>query len=189
MPAGAGTQRKWTYEDLLRLPDDGRRHEIIGGAHVIMPSPSRRHQAVLGRLHLAIGNFLASRSSLGQVYLAPFDVLFSPFDVVQPDLLFVAGDQLEIVTEKNVQGAPALVIEILSNGTRQHDERAKRRLYARGGVREYWVVDVDRNEVTVHRRVASRMLCRVTTVSGGPRMVLTTALLPEFMLSLDELFG
>lgn len=70
-----------------------------------MAAPFRLHQAVLGRLHLSVGTFLAARPELGQVYLGPFDVVFSMFDVVEPDLLFVAADQVEILTEKNVQGA------------------------------------------------------------------------------------
>ncbi len=188
MSAGTSVRRKWTYDDLLELPEDGKRHEIIDGEHFVMSSPVRRHQAILGRLHLAFGNFLANRPALGQVYLSPFDVVFSRFDVVQPDLLFVADDQTDILTEKNVQGAPALVIEILSEGTRNHDEQTKRRLYARGGVREYWMVDTDGGVVTVYRRVARGMLCRISRLTLRDHAVLTTPLLPEFELPLDRLF-
>lgn len=154
-----------------------------------MPSPLRRHQAILGRLYLAFGNFLAGRPDLGQVYLAPFDVVFSRFDVVQPDLVFIAPDQLDILTDRNVQGSPALVIEILSEGTRTRDEQTKRRLYARCDVREYWIVDVRDDVVTVHRRVGSRMLCRAVTLGTGRGATLTTALLPGLTIPLDELLA
>jgi Uma2 family endonuclease len=189
MPVGPGAGRKWTYDDLVRLPDDGKRHEIIDGEHFVMSSPLRRHQAVLGRLYLASGNFLAGRPDLGQVYLAPFDVVFSRYDVVQPDLVFIAADQLEILTEKNVQGSPALVVEILSDGTRRHDEQTKRRLYARCDVREYWIVDVRHDKVTIYRRVASRMLCRAVTLGVGRAATLTTPLLPGLAVPIDDLLA
>ena len=188
MPVTTGTRRKWTYDDLQRLPNDGKRHEIIDGEHVVMAAPCRLHQAVLGRLHLAMGNFLAACPELGQVYLGPFDVIFSLFDVVEPDLLFVAADQLEILTEKNVRGAPALVVEILSTSTRRHDERTKRRLYQRAGVLEYWIVDTDRRMVVIHRRMTRGMLCRVANLSAASGEVVTTPLLPGLAVPLHGLF-
>ncbi len=103
----------------------------------VTPSPNLRHQDVAGRLHLSIGGFLEAHPEHGRVFHSPLDVVFSFHDVVEPDLLFVASDQLEILTEKNVQGVPALVIEVLSPSTRKRDEKLKRSLYERGGVREY----------------------------------------------------
>lgn len=188
MPASTGASRRWTYDDLLRLPEDGKRHEIIAGEHFVMSAPYRRHQAVLGRLYLALGNFLAGRPELGQVYLGPFDIVFSMFDVVEPDLLFVAAEQVGILTERNCMGAPALVVEILSKSTRRHDERTKRRLYERGGVQEYWIVDPDREVVAVHRRQTRGILCRVANLERSAGAVVTTPLLPEMALPVDTLF-
>ena len=112
------TERKrLTYDDFLLFPDDGKRHELIDGEHFVTPSPNLRHQELLGRLHLAIATHLATRRHLGRVFLSPFDVVFTKYDVVEPDLLFVAGDRLDILTKQNVQGPPALVVEILSPGT------------------------------------------------------------------------
>ena len=82
------------------------------------------------------------------MFLSPFDVVFSFHDVVEPDLVFVAPDQLDILTDKNIQGTPALVIEILSPSTRKRDRQAKYRLYERTGVREYWLVDPELDAVT-----------------------------------------
>src|SRR4029453_1048148 len=133
MPTARSRNARLTYEDFLLFPDEGQRHELIDGVHYVTPSPNRRHQALLGRLHLAIGGFLARNSNLGQVFLSPFDVVLSNHDVVEPDLLFIARDQETILTEQNVQGAPALVVEIFSPSTQKRDRTIKRALFdARG---------------------------------------------------------
>src|SRR5688572_26164959 len=149
-PASPGV--KLTYEDFVLFPDDGKRHEIIDGVHYVTPSPNMRHQDLIGRLYFAITLHLRAHPTAGRVFLSPFDVVFSEFDVVEPDLLFIAADQLAILTEKNVQGSPALVIEILSPSTRKRDEQIKRRLFERGGVREYWLVDPKLDQMKVFRR-------------------------------------
>jgi Uma2 family endonuclease len=178
-----------TYADFLLFPDDGKRHELIDGVHYVTPSPSLGHQELVGRLYLAIGNFLATRRDLGRVFLAPLDVLMSEYDVVEPDLLFVAGDQRSILTEANVQGAPALVVEVLSPGTRRRDQGIKRKLFDEKGVREYWLVDPKHCRVTVCRRSPDGSFPVVSTlgVDGGNR--LATPLLPAFALSIAELFA
>src|SRR5687767_5351916 len=99
-----------TYEDLVRMPDDGLRHEIIDGVHYVTPSPVRRHQRLVRRLLVSLASFLEAHPDFGEVFSAPFDTVFTKWDVVEPDLLFVAADQLNILTEPNVQGAPALVV-------------------------------------------------------------------------------
>lgn len=137
-----------TYADLASFPDDGLRRELIDGELIVSPSPRLRHQEVLARLYLLFGNHVAA-SGGGKVYFAPLDVLFSDTNVVEPDLLFVADDRLEILTEMNVQGSPTLVVEVLSNP--RIDRVRKRDLYARFGVAEYWVVDPDADRVEVHR--------------------------------------
>ena len=115
--------------------------------------------------------------------------MFSPWDVVEPDLLFVAADQLDILTEPNIQGAPALVIEILSPSTRKRDLGIKRQLFDRSGVREYWVVDPRVNEVTVYQRAVDGSLPRVAQMGEADDATLTTPLLPEFTLSITKLFA
>jgi Uma2 family endonuclease len=122
------------------------------------------------------------------VYYAPFDVVFSHWDIVEPDLLLVAGDQLEILTEKNVMGTPALVVEILSPSTRKRDLHLKRRLFERSGVREYWLVDPDRTLVRVFRREDSAF-SPATELLASERATLTTPLLPGWSLAIDQLFA
>jgi Uma2 family endonuclease len=179
-----------TYDDFLLFPADGKRHEIIDGEHFVTPSPNTRHQVLVGRLHFAIEQFLRQYRGLGRVFLAPFDVVFTRWDVVEPDLLFIAGDQSEILTDRNVQGAPALIIEVLSPGTRKVDEHIKRRLFERGGVREYWLVDPEVDVVRVFRRTADgSSLPRETELSREAHDVLTTPLMPGLAIPLDELLA
>ena len=115
------------------------------------PSPFTRHYQLSIRLILALGNFLELHP-FGELCGTRFDCVMSLFDIVEPDLAVVLNDQAHIITKKNIQGAPALVVEIASPATRQRDRRQKRDLYARAGVREYWIVDPDANSVAVFRR-------------------------------------
>ena len=124
-----------TYEDFLDFPDDGRRHELIDGEHYVTPSPNAKHQVIVGNLHWLIRRYLEEQPR-GRVFLAPFDVVFSSFDVVEPDLLYISTERLAVLTAKHVRGAPDLVVEILSEGTRRTDEVTKRRLYERFQVQE-----------------------------------------------------
>lgn len=189
MPTTSHRDTRLTYDDFCRIPDDGMRHEIIDGVHYVTPSPVLRHQRLMARLHLAIGNFLERHPEMGEVFLSPFDTVFSPWDVVEPDLMFVAADQLDILTEPNIQGAPALVVEILSPGTRRRDLGIKRQLFDRGGVREYWIVDPKTNELTVYRRSSDGGLVEAERLSVSGDATLTTPLLPGFALSLAKLFA
>jgi Uma2 family endonuclease len=178
-----------TYDDFLLFPDDGRRHEIIDREHYVTPSPNLRHQVLAGRLFFAIELFLRQHPGTGQVFMAPLGVLFTKWDVVEPDALYVASDQHDILTEENVQGPPALVIEILSKGTRKTDEQIKRRLFERGGVREYWLVDPELDLVKVFRRQSDGSFPRVAELSREQHDVLATPLLPGLAIGLDELFA
>jgi Uma2 family endonuclease len=165
------------------------RHEIIDGEHYVTACPNTRHQVLLGRLHFEIELCLRQRPGGGQVFLSPFDVIFTKWDVVEPDLLLIASDQTDILTDMNVQGPPALVIEIASPGTRKRDEGIKLRLFDRGGVREYWLVDPERDRIVVCRRQADGSFPRVAELSREQRDVLTTPLLAELKIPLSELFS
>lgn len=142
-----------TYADLASFPDDGLRRELLDGELLVSPAPRLRHQRIVGRLHFAIEAHLREHGG-GQVYIAPADVVLSERTVLEPDLLFVSDQQLDILTEANVQGAPALVIEVLSDP--RIDRVRKRDLYARYGVPEYWIVDPDADRVEVYRLQGDR---------------------------------
>jgi Uma2 family endonuclease len=177
-----------TYDDFLRLPDDGLRHELIDGVHYVS-APNIHHQRIVGRLYLELGNYIRQHPSAGEVLLGPFDVVLSDFDVVEPDLLFVADWQRQIMTSRNASGAPALVVEVLSPSTRRVDEVLKRRLFDEHQVREYWLVDPVRAVVTVHRRAPDGRLSDLGELTAEHDETLTTPLLPGFSTSVRQLFS
>ncbi len=186
MPVG----QKLTVQELWALfPGEYHvRHELIGGEHFVTPTPVTRHQLLVGRLSFEIELYLRAHPGIGQLFGVPLDVVLSAHDVVEPDLILIASDQMEILTPKNVQGAPALVIEVLSPSTRRRDLGIKRELFNRGGVREYWIVDGRLNRIQVHRRNADGVLTMVGQLEAGVDDVLTTPLLPGLELRLGTLF-
>jgi len=189
MPVMSGPQKKLTSAELLLLPDDGKRHELIDGVHYVTPSPRIPHQVLVGRIFVAIANFLAVHQHLGRVFLSPVDVVMSEHDLVVPDLLFVTRDQQSILTDANVQGVPALVVEVLSPSTRRCDEGIKRKLFDQKGVREYWVVDPKAMRVSICRRAEDGSFPIVTTLEASIDDQLSSPLLPAFSLSMRELFA
>jgi Uma2 family endonuclease len=177
-----------TYDDFLSFPDDGQRHELIDGEHYVTPSPATVHQRLVTDLVIELGTYLRAQR-LGQVFAAPFDVVLSVHDVVEPDLLVVLDEQLDVLTAQHVRGAPAIVIEILSPGTRARDETLKRDLYARAGVREYWMVDPDARAIRVCRWPAAGQPGPVTDLAAAAGDALTSPLLPGFALEVAGLFA
>jgi len=141
---------KFTYQDYLHLPDDGKRYQVIDGEIYMIPAPIPYHQKVLTRLFKLIDAFVTNRN-LGIVLIAPCDVVLTNIDIVQPDIFFVSEERLHIIREKNIQGSPDLVVEILSPYSEKIDKISKTKLYARFGVKKYWIVDPDKKEVTVLR--------------------------------------
>ena len=139
--------KKFTYEDYLNAPED-ERYELLDGELVMTPASGEPHQRVSIRLGWKLIQFVAEHR-LGEVYSAPFDVVLSDTDVVQPDLLFVSNERADIITPANLQGAPDLVVEILSPSTAERDKTFKYALYAEHGVEEYWIVDTDAKTITV----------------------------------------
>jgi Uma2 family endonuclease len=183
----AGSATKLTYEDFALFPDDGKRHELIDGEHYVTPSPNRRHQSVLQNLNLILSAFVRERR-LGRVFFAPFDVVLTPVDVVEPDLLYISAERSDILTAANVQGAPDLVVEVLSPTGRRQDEVLKRDLYERGGVSEYWIVDPEAETVKVFRRGARGLFGRPLLLTLRDGDTLSTPLLPGLEVSLAAVF-
>ena len=182
-----GSTRRLTYRDFVHFPDDGRRHELIDGKHYVTPTPNTRHQRLVTRLSKALGDYLEIHP-VGEVFGVPLDCVLSLFDIIEPDVIFIANDQTDIVTKKNLRGAPALVVEINSPSTRRRDRRVKRDLYAKAGVREYWMIDPDANTVTVFRRTPQGEFPMVGTLTAASDNTLTTPLLPGFELRLPHYF-
>ncbi len=137
----------WTYDDYAAL-DDGKRYEVIEGELFEMSAPRIRHQRIVLLITRSLAAYV-DEGAVGEVFPMQTDVLLSPVNVVQPDVFFVSNANMDIVGELNIQGPPDLCVEILSPGNVGHDLRRKRDLYARFGVREYWLVDPERDTVTV----------------------------------------
>lgn len=178
---------QFTYDDYLLFLEDGRRHELIDGEHYVTPSPITKHQKISVNLLISVGTHLQSTKA-GHVLAAPMDVLLSEFDVVQPDLLFISKDRASILTEKNIQGAPDLLVEILSTSTRKTDEIIKRKLYEQHRVSEYWIIDPELETVKVYRFSDTNTYERVAELSLEAHHTLTTPLLPNWQLPLKQLF-
>ena len=174
---------KLTYEDYASLPDD-ERCELIDGELIPMPSPKEIHQ----RLLLLLGAswlWFVLETRLGAVYTAPFDVILSPTNVVQPDLIFVSSARAHIITEDNIRGAPDLVVEILSPSTAGYDRTTKRNLYARHGVGEYWLIDPYGKTATILILGANGYDTHAVYGEGD---TLTSPTLASFSLNLSDLF-
>lgn len=177
---------RMTYEEFVKLPDDGRQYELIDGELIVNPSPVPRHQMIAGNIYFAIRLFLQKHGG-ALVYSAPIDVRLGD-DIVQPDVVVIAGNRVQIVGDRNVVAAPDLIVEVLSEGTRRKDEIVKRKLYERAQVGEYWIVDPELELVKMHRLVdgALQRVAEIGTESGG---VLTTSILPDFTLDIREVFA
>ena len=179
------TAIKFTYADYKHLPEsETKRYELLGGELVMVPSPNERHQRIARNLGFILWEYIRQHE-LGVMYHAPFDVVLSPENVVQPDILFITAERAHIITEDNVQGAPDLVIEILSPATAGRDRTYKRTLYSRYGVQEYWLVDPKERTVEV-LTPGERGFER--TVEYGRDEVLRSPLLQGLEIDLREVF-
>jgi len=179
--------KEWSYEEFMSLPEGGPfRYEIIDGELCMTPSPNTRHQEISKNLFFKIESFLR-KNPLGKVFYAPYDVVFSKdlLQVVEPDLVFVLKERSAIIGEKNIQGVPDLLVEILSPSTESSDRRLKHSLYERFGVPEYWIVDPARDVVLIFRLSAGRYPAPLEYGQGDH---LESPLLPGLSISLSEIF-
>ena len=170
-----------TYEDYVKIPEDGRRHEIIEGRHIVNPAPRLRHQFVLGNIYDALRSL--RRSGRARVAFAPIAVQLTEFDIVEPDLIAIDAKSTQRIGKQKIEGPPELVVEVLSPSTRRLDRGAKRALYESMGVLEYWIVDSEKDTVCQHTLVD----CHYTEVVHTAGEFVSTAF-PELTVSLAEIF-
>ena len=142
---------KFNYSDYLLLADNEKRYEILEGELLMSPSPNAMHQIVLLNLATILKLFV-EKNDLGKIFIAPLDVVLSKFDVVQPDITFISKQRYHIVKSTHLEGAPDLVVEIISPGSAKRDRIIKRKIYALHGVKEYWLVHPEKEQVQVLRR-------------------------------------
>jgi len=138
-----------TYSDYAALPDDGRRCELHWGELSVTPAPGTRHQGAIVVLITLLHEHVKSQG-LGKVFVAPTDCILSNVTVVQPDVLYIATDRLAIISERGIEGAPTLVVEVLSPSTARLDRDRKMKLYAEHGVPYYWIVDPESRSVEAY---------------------------------------
>lgn len=179
----ASVSTPFTYRDYARLPDD-RRFEVIEGKLFLTPAPRTSHQRICGELFAALREHVRHHD-LGEVLIAPCDVVLSETNVLQPDILFVRRDRLSIIGEKYVSAAPDLLVEVLSPRTKTRDRKLKFRLYARFGVPELWVADGDARSIEVYENTERRFQLRKRYRVG---QTLRSKVLPRLRLALESVF-
>ena len=155
---------KLDYSDYLAAPDDGKTYEIINGDLYVAPAPSPLHQRFSRRLQRQLEDYFHVRS-LAEVFDSPIDLILTNADVVQPDLLVVADPAQ--VSKRGIEGAPLLVVEVLSPSTRKRDLSIKARRYAELEIPHYWVVDPDHKRLECHRLEAGTYKKIVEGTSRG----------------------
>ncbi len=138
-----------TYEDYAALPNDGKRYEILEGELAVPPAPSTKHQTASVNLTGLLRQHVREKD-LGKIFHAPVDLILESTSVLQPDLLFVSKARQSIITDRAIEGAPDLVVEILSPATSRNDRVTKAQIYARHKVPAYWIVDPDQETVEVY---------------------------------------
>ncbi len=172
-----------TYEDLCRIPSDGQRYELIDGEVFLASSPNSRHQIILRRLFRLFEDAAPGRS---EVFFAPLDVVLAGDTALQPDLILVLEENLDVVQDV-IRGVPDLVAEVLSPSTAEMDRRRKAEAYARHGIGEYWILDLGARSIEILRLDRGRKAYRLAaTLHPGDHAA--TPLLPDLSVDLAALF-
>ena len=177
------TTRLMTYEDYAKMPDD-ERWELINGELILAPSPRTSHQDAQSNFGTEMSYFVRRRE-LGKFFFANTDVVLSDYVVLIPDLCFVSNERSHIITPANIQGAPDIVVEILSPSTSRRDWNDKRELYAAHGTREYFILDP-----------SNKIVWRLTPKDGALEIeqtyyegdTVTSTVLEGFSIAVDDIF-
>ncbi len=172
-----------TPADLRAFPE-GTLAQLIDGTLVMAPAPTTYHQRIVSRLDRTLGVFVEDEE-LGEAFVSPIDVFLDDSHQVQPDLVFVAADRRHLVSKRGIEGAPDLVVEVLSPSTGYYDLTQKREAYERTGVREYWIVDPERQSVEV---LALEDDGYRTAVKAAREGRVASVLLGGFEVDLNRLF-
>ncbi len=175
---------KFVYEDLKRIPPDRNRYEILDGELLVTPAPKTIHQRIVRNLALALAQHVRAHR-LGEVLFAPYDVVFSPSTVFEPDVLFVSQARLHIIGEDNLSGPPDLAVEVLSESTAEVDREIKPKHYARHGVAEFWLIDPKGKTVEI-LRLKEGAFERVARLTFGDNI--TSPLFPGLSLPVAGLW-
>jgi len=175
-------KRKLDYDDYLRLPDDGKRYEILDGELYVTPAPSPLHQRVSKRLQRKLEDYFEARG-LGEVFDAPIDMILGRHDVAQPDILVVINPGQ--ISGRGIEGAPLLVVEVLSAFTRRHDRGVKMRRYAALAIPHYWIADPEGRSIVCYR-LDGDTYRQIFTGEGATQLAPTDW--PDLSISLSDLW-
>ena len=174
--------KRWSYEEYYRLDDD-QRYEIIDGNLLTAPAPDTWHQSWLGELYVILRNHVKNQR-LGKVFLAPVDVVLDPENTVQPDIVFVSTAKLGLIQKRAIFGVPDLHVELVSPSSVQRDRYDKKELYARFGVKEYWIGDTANKALEVLTLKDNRYELHCCAEEKGK---LTSLVLPGLEFDLSEI--
>lgn len=173
----------FTYEDYCNLPADNR-YEIIEGEIYMVPAPVPFHQRVSRRIHSKLERFV-EENELGETFYSPIDVVYSDTNIVQPDIVYIAKENASIIGEKYIDGAPDLVIEILSPSTEQKDRTMKLKLYSKFGVKEYWIVSPQGRTIEKYTQLEETLqLSETFTI----QQTMHSGLFPGLGIELEDIF-
>ncbi|HEX9973494.1 MAG TPA: Uma2 family endonuclease [bacterium] len=178
-------KKVYSYQDYFELPDDGNKYEIIEGELIMSPAPYTIHQEVMLNIAVELVNFVR-KTKIGKIYVAPTDVVISDINVVQPDILFITSEKLQIITAKNIKGVPDLIIEIISPATGYYDLSGKKDIYEKFGVREYWTVDPMKQRVDIYLNFEHKFELHQRLEKKG---IVKSNILKGFEIDLETIFN
>jgi Uma2 family endonuclease len=174
-----------TYDDYCELPNDRNRYEILDGELSVTPAPRTKHQSISGHLYRILANHIVA-NQLGDIYAAPTDVILATTTVVQPDLIVIGNDRRGIVTERAIEGAPTLAVEILSPTTERTDREIKAQLYAKYVVPHYWLIDPDQPTIEAYELAGDQYKLAVKAQNAE---MFTPSLFPGVSIQLADLWA
>ncbi|MFN3739457.1 MAG: Uma2 family endonuclease [Thermodesulfovibrionales bacterium] len=184
MPETITEKKIYTYKDYEKLPE-GAPYQLIKGELIMSPSPIPYHQRISKRLEYILYEYAEKNKKLGEVFDAPIDVYLEETEVYQPDIIFISKERSHIIGEKKIEGAPDLVIEILSPSSAYYDLRHKMNMYAKHNVKEYWIVDPEERSIEVYENRDGKFELIEKKINNGP---IHSRVIPDLEVSLEEIF-
>jgi len=176
-------KKKYTYEDYVKLPE-GAPYQLIGGELIMTPAPTPYHQIVSRKIMSLLIQYV-EKNNLGEILYSPIDVYFSEEDVFQPDIIFISKERLNIIGETKIEGAPDLIIEILSPSTAYYDLGRKYKIYEKSGVREYWIVHPERKSIEIYQNQEGQFKL---IQMAKEKDTVNSSLFKDFELNLEKIF-
>ena len=173
-----------TRYDYEGMPEGPPYYQVVEGDLIMSPSPATYHQIIAGRIYSLILRFL-ERKPIGEVFIAPLDVFLTDVNIYQPDVVFVSNRRRSMITEHGIEGAPDLVVEILSPGTARLDKGSKRKIYGRTGVTELWLVDPVARLIHIYDLAKNP---ETPAMTYSEKAVFTSPLLPGLRLRTSSIF-